>query len=345
MPRLIVGLGSGAVADVPAVAMTAIADAGPGAVHGPPMPEELTACLGVAVAPYDPTTCPADAIVVAPDPAAVAIAADLPDTPTLPDRDALRARAIGAGVARLAQVGLELRERCPWDREQVPETILPHTVEEAFEVAEAFASGESARQVDEIGDLLFQAVFLSRFLEEAGIADLGEVARIQADKLVSRHPHVYGDAVAAEAGAVFGLWESQKRASRGGEIFHEVPAGLPALAYSAKLQKRAGAVGFQFPDVDSALAKLTEEVGELTREPSADELGDVIFAAIAVARALGVDAELAVRRSSATFRDRVDRASEIAAARGEVFEKLAPDVQLRYYRAAKADLAGDSTVV
>lgn len=338
MPRLIVAIGPGDAADVPAGAIAALRSEAVAVVHAPPLGDDVPGLLGVDVRPLDPDACPDDAVVVAPDAAAHAFALASPDVPVVPDRDRLRERVIGAGVARLARVGAELRARCPWDRVQVPETILPHTIEEAFEVAEAFRSGDPERQIDEIGDLLFQSVFLARFLEEDGVADLGSVAGIQADKLISRHPHVYGDAVAADARDVRGLWETQKRAARGGEIFHEVPAGLSALAFSSKLQKRAAAIGFVFPSVEDALAKLVEEVDELRAAPDADEVGDVLFAAIAVARALQVDAELAVRFSATKFRDRVDRAASMAAAEGRTFEDLDLATQAAYYRRAKADL-------
>ena len=184
---------------------------------------------------------------MAPDAAAHRIAQALPHAETLPAREALRARAIGAEVAALAEVGLRLRRDCPWDREQTAATIVPHTIEEAFEVADAVASG-GAGLADEIGDLLFQSVFLAQLLEEEGAADLASVARGQADKLVSRHPHVYGDAVAESAGGVVDIWERRKREERSDQgLFHDLPAGLPALAYATKAQKRAAAAGLRLP--------------------------------------------------------------------------------------------------
>ncbi len=341
MPRLIVAIGPGAAAEVPAGAIAALRSEGVTVVHGPPLDDGVREALGAEVRRFDASTCPDDAVVVAPDRVALDLARAHPDVPTAPDRERLRERAIAASVARLARVGAELRARCPWDRVQVPETIVPHTIEEAFEVAEAFRAGDPDHQADEIGDLLFQSVFLARFLEEAGTADLGSVADAQADKLIARHPHVYGDAVAADAADVRGLWETQKRTARGGAIFHEVPPGLTALAYSAKLQKRAAAVGFVFSGADDALRKLVEEVDELRDAPSEEEIGDVLFAAIAVARALGVDGELAVRFSATKFRDRVDRAADLAAAEGHAFESLDPGAQADYYRRAKADLDPD----
>ena len=166
--------------------------------------------------------------------------------------------------------------------------------------------------------------------------DLASVARGQADKLISRHPHVYGDARAESAGRVVDLWERRKREERAGQgVFHDLPVGLPALAYATKTQKRAAAAGFDFPDVGAALAKLDEEAAELRDDPGARELGDVLFAAVGAARAVGADPELALRASAQRFRVRVERAVALAAAAGEDFERLAPEVQMRWYERAR----------
>lgn len=331
----VVGLGPGAPDAVPAAALASLG--GSSVVLTPTLDLALAATLPAPLAPLPPLEeLPADAVVAAPDPEAHAIAAALPHARTVPDRGALRARAIGAQVARLAAVGQRLRRECPWDREQTAATIVPHTVEEAFEVAEAVAGGAPDRLADELGDLLFQSVFLAQLLEERGDWDLGRIAGGQADKLVSRHPHVYGDAVARDAARVVDLWERRKREERAGQgIFHDLPAGLPGLAYATKAQRRAAAVGFDFADEDSALAKLAEEVDELRADPAADELGDVLFACVAAARRLGVDPELAVRASAQRFRQRVERAAELAVEAGERFEGLHPEAQLAWYRRAK----------
>lgn len=329
---LVVGLGPGDPDAVPAAALAALAP--PARVFAPPLPPALVAALVPVVPEPLPglAELPADAVVAAPDAEANRIAAALPGAATLPARETLRNRAIGAGVARLAEVGLRLRRDCPWDREQDASTIVPHTIEEAFEVADAVASGDAGRQADEIGDLLFQAVFLAQLLEETGDADLGTVAAGQADKLISRHPHVYGDAVAGDAGRVLDMWERRKREERADQgIFHDLPAGLPALAYATKAQKRAAAVGFVFGTVEDALDQLREEVGELTADPCAEELGDVLFAAVAVARRIGADPELALRGTALRFRGRVERAAALAAEAGERFEDLPPERQLEWY--------------
>ncbi len=333
---LIVGLGPGHPDAVPATAVAAIAGADPACIVAPALDPALLEAIGVQPGVL-PEPIPPDAVVLAPDPEAYAIAVRVLGAETLPARDALRARAIGARVAELAVVASRLRAECPWDRVQTAQTIVPHTVEEAFEVAEAVAGGDPAHQADEIGDLLFQSVFLAGLLEEDGHADLATVAHGQTEKLISRHPHVYGDSAAADATAVLDIWEQAKRAERPEQgIFHELPPGLPGLAYAAKAQKRAAGVGFAFPDVTAALAKLDEEVGEVRADPGQHEVGDVIFAAVAVARAAGVDPEIAVRAAAARFRERVEGAARMAAEAGQTFEALGPVAQQEWYAAFRA---------
>ena len=242
----VVGLGSGAPEAVPAIALAALAEAP--RVLAPPLDPALAAVLPGQPAALDLAAVPDDAVIAAPDAQAHLIARALPGAETVPGREALRARAIGAEVAALAEVGLRLRRECPWDREQTAETIVPHTIEEAFEVADAVVSGGEGL-ADELGDLLFQSVFLAQLLEEEGGADLAAVARGQADKLIRRHPHVYGDASAATASGVVDIWERRKREERADQgMFHDLPAGLPALALATKAQKRAASAGFDHPD-------------------------------------------------------------------------------------------------
>ena len=343
----VVGLGPGDPDAVPATAIAVLAAhlGGGGEVLAPPLADDLVAAIGVAPAPLgDLAAVPDGAWVAAPDPQAHRIALAFPGAATVPGRAALRHRAIGAEVARLAEVGLRLRRDCPWDREQTAETIVPHTIEEAFEVAESVASGDPAKQADELGDLLFQSVFLAQLLEEPGLADLAGIAAGQADKLISRHPHVYGDDVAKAAlrshdpEGVVDMWERRKREERADQgIFHDLPTGLPALAYATKAQKRAAAVGFEFRSREDAIAKVAAELDELRADPGAHELGDVAFACVSVARAIGVDMELAVRAAAVRFRRRVERAAELARAEGHAFEELDDAGRLALYARAKAE--------
>jgi MazG family protein len=253
----------------------------------------------------------------------------------------------------LQELTRRLRRDCPWDREQTARSIVPHTVEEAYEVADAAASNDDSALHDELGDLLFQSFFLSLLLEERGRGSLETVARGAHEKLVRRHPHVFGDAEARTAGRVRERWERLKGEEEGREgIFHDVPAALPALMEARKVQRRVATAGYDWPDVEGPLAKVREELDELEEEvrragPPApesepdpglvDEVGDVLFTLVNVGRLLNVDPELALRQTTRKFRARVERAEELAAEQGESWSALALDEQERYYELAKAE--------
>jgi MazG family protein len=258
---------------------------------------------------------------------------------------------LAAALLALQQLTETLRRECPWDREQTARTIVPHTVEEAYEVADAAIAGDDAKLLDELGDLLFQCFFLSLLLEEKATGDLAQVARNVHDKLVRRHPHVFGAAAAASAGDVRLRWEQIKREQEGREgVFHHVPENLPALLYARKLQRRAAAVGFDYPHVEGALDDLEDELRELKHELAArpapppetepdrrqqEELGDVLFACVNLARRLNVDPELALRAAARRFQDRVETAEALAAGRGENWSALPLDRQDQYFDLAK----------
>jgi MazG family protein len=245
--------------------------------------------------------------------------------------------ALAGALVDLQDLAERLRRDCPWDRAQTAETIVPHTVEEAYEVADAAMAADDPKLVDELGDLLFQTFFLALLLEERGAGDLALVARTIQEKLVRRHPHVFGDATAETPGAVKQRWEELKTEQEGREgIFHHVPETLPSLLYAQKVQRRAATVGFEYPDLAGAFGDLDDEVEELRAEPSADELGDVLFAAVNVARHLGADPELELRQASRRFVERVELAAELAAAEGKEFASLELDEQDRYFDLAKA---------
>src|SRR5436190_7194714 len=162
-----------------------------------------------------------------------------------PEREAL-----AGALVELQELAERLRQECPWDRAQTAQTIVPHTVEEAYEVADAALSADAAKLVDELGDLLFQTVFLALLLEERGAGDLAAVATSIHEKLVRRHPHVFGDATAETPGAVKQRWEELKTEQEGREgIFHHVPEALPSLLYAQKVQRRAATIGFEYPDL------------------------------------------------------------------------------------------------
>jgi MazG family protein len=244
------------------------------------------------------------------------------------------------GLARalvdLQELAERLRRDCPWDREQTERSIVPHTVEEAYEVADAAMAGDDEKLVDELGDLLFQVFFLSLLLEERGQGDLAAVAAGIREKLIRRHPHVFGDAEMDSARTVKKRWEELKTEQEGREgIFHHVPETLPALLLAQKVQRRAATVGFDYRDVGGALGDLEDEVDELRTDPSADELGDVLFAAVNVARQLGTDPELELREASRRFVARVEGASKLAAEAGLDFTQLSLEEQDRWFDEAK----------
>jgi MazG family protein len=246
------------------------------------------------------------------------------------------ADALARALVDLQELAARLRRDCPWDREQTAQTIVPHTVEEAYEVADAALAGDDAKLLDELGDLLFQVFFLSLLLEERGLGDLARVADGIRDKLVRRHPHVFGDAELDSAGAVKKRWEELKTEQEGREgIFHHVPEALPALLLAQKVQRRAATIGFDYPDLAGTLSGLDDEIEELRSEPSGEELGDVLFAAVNAARHLRVDPELALRRASKRFVTRVERAAELAAAAGQDFSILSVDDQDQWFDLAK----------
>jgi MazG family protein len=243
---------------------------------------------------------------------------------------------LSEALVELQQLTERLRRDCPWDREQTAVTIVPHTVEEAYEVADAALAQDDAKLLDELGDLLFQVYFLALLLEERGAGDLAQVARGVHEKLVRRHPHVFGDVEARTADRVRSNWERIKREQEGREgVFHDVAEGLPGLLYARKIQQRAKAVGFEYPDLVAALADLADELRELEEEPSEDELGDVLFAAVNVARKLEVDPELALRQAARRFRGRVEVAEALAAEAGENWSELPLERQDDWFDRAK----------
>jgi MazG family protein len=221
--------------------------------------------------------------------------------------------AIAEALSRLDAITRRLRAECPWDREQDERSIVPHTVEEAYELAEAAHRGDDSKLLDELGDVLFQVFFLALLLEERGAGDLGQVAEHCTEKLIRRHPHVFGEAEASTAGEVLRNWDRIKSSEAGREagLFGDVPSNLPGLLYARKVQRRAASGGFDFPDAAGAMEKAHEEVGELasavsreSREERFHEVGDALFAVVAVARKLHVDPELALRAAADRFRGR-----------------------------------------
>jgi MazG family protein len=262
--------------------------------------------------------------------------------------------ALPDALVELQELTERLRRECPWDRQQTVRTIVPHTVEEAFETADAALAGDDSKLLGELGDLLFQVYFLALLLSERDAGDLEAVARSVTAKLIARHPHVFGDAEATTAQGVRENWERLKVAQEDREgVFHDVPEALPALLQARKVQRRAAAVGFDWLDLEGPLAKLDEEIGELREQLALSgvpvpefepdpavmgEIGDVLFTVVNAARRLNVDPELALRGTTARFVARVERAEELAAAEGLTWGELGLEEQDAYYRRAKEEL-------
>jgi ATP diphosphatase len=214
---------------------------------------------------------------------------------------------------RLLQIMAQLRDPetgCAWDVEQTFATIAPYTIEEAYEVADAIAKEDWPGLRGELGDLLLQSVFHARMAEEAGLFDFADVAKGIADKMVKRHPHVFGDAEARTAEEQTAAWEAQKARERGGRTLDGVALALPALKRAEKLQSRAARVGFDWPDIGPVLDKLEEEAREVVEargqgpDRVEEEVGDLLFVCANIARHLGIDPEAALRRANAKFERR-----------------------------------------
>ena len=235
-------------------------------------------------------------------------------------------------IDRLLAIMARLRDPdrgCPWDGEQDFATIAPYTIEEAYEVADAIERQDMAALKDELGDLLLQVVFHARMAEEAGLFAFDDVAQVIADKMERRHPHVFGDAEIASIAAQNEAWEAHKAAEReakgeAASVVEGVAIALPALVRAAKISRRAARIGFDWPDADSVIDKIEEELDEIEdaiddRAPPAaleEEIGDLLFATANLARKLDIEPETALRRATAKFERRFRRVETLAAERG-----------------------------
>src|SRR5690606_7612686 len=261
-------------------------------------------------------------------------------------------------ITDLLDIMARLRDRergCPWDVEQTFDTIAPYTIEEAYEVADAIDRRDYADLRDELGDLLLQVVFHARMAEEAGHFAFGDVVAAICDKMVRRHPHVFGDVpVADSAAAQLANWEDLKageRAARGhvdASALAGIPRGMPEWQRSLKLQQRAARVGFDWPDVAPVFDKLHEEIDEVRAEFAAgadaerlaDEIGDVLFVCVNLARHARVDVSRALRHANAKFERRFRRMETLAAAEGMPLEQRSLEAQDALWDRAKAEERG-----
>ena len=236
-------------------------------------------------------------------------------------------------IDRLLAIMARLRDPergCPWDKEQDFATIAPYTIEEAYEVADAIERADMASLKDELGDLLLQVVFHARMAEEAGQFAFDDVAAAIADKMVRRHPHVFGDAGIASVAAQNEAWEAHKAAERQakdgspGSVLDGIALALPALLRAAKISRRAARIGFDWPDARAVIPKIAEEIAEVEAEldgggtPAAleEEVGDLLFAAANLARKLDIEPETALRRATAKFERRFRHVEALAGERG-----------------------------
>jgi tetrapyrrole methylase family protein/MazG family protein len=220
--------------------------------------------------------------------------------------------------AELLSVCRRLRgpDGCPWDREQTLTSMTPYLVEEAVESGEAIASGDRDHVSEELGDLAFLSIFCLELLRDEGGPGLAESLERASRKLIRRHPHVYGDTVIGDGDAAYRQWQEIKKAEKGEQAKHtsllgEQPKGLPALVAAYRIQEKAGAVGFDWPDTTGPMAKIREETEELAREIGGDatlstrhEVGDLLFAVVNLARHLTIDPERELRAATHRFRDR-----------------------------------------
>jgi len=249
----------------------------------------------------------------------------------------------GRRLLDLVKVQARLREPdgCPWDREQTHRTLARHLLEETHELLAAIDADDDGAVRDELGDLLLQVTFHAQIAADEGRWDIDDVADGLIGKLIHRHPHVFGDVDVTGADEVLVNWEKLKAEEDGGRkgVDEGIPASLPALARAAKVQRRTAGWGFEWRSVSGAVGALREELGELEEatspENAEEEVGDVLFATVAVARKLGVDPESALRRTIAGFAERYERFVVLAAERGVDVETASEDELRALFREAR----------
>jgi MazG family protein len=233
---------------------------------------------------------------------------------------------------------------CPWDREQTHESLRPYLLEETYELLEAIDAGDDAKLMEELGDLLLQVAMHAEIAAEEGRFDAKQVSEAVAAKMVKRHPHVFGDVSVANADEVLRNWEHQKmhearKAGSNESVVDRVPASLPALAWALGLQKRAARVGFDFASPQAAAESVAEEAKELAAEKDRDrvfdEMGDLLFAIVSLARALKVNPEDALRVAGQRFRDRFAAAEASVRREGRTFADLDETEKLRAWEKSR----------
>lgn len=276
--------------------------------------------------------------------------------PTEPTENVREKEAILARNAASTQAMLDVMARlrdpqhgCPWDIEQNFATIAPYTIEEAYEVADAIERQDLPALKEELGDLLFQVAFHARMAEEQGAFDFADVAQALADKMIERHPHVFGEKIERTAEEQTKAWEAlkaEKRAAKGASLLDDVAMALPALMRAEKLTKRAARINFDWPTPDEVLAKLDEELAELEEarasgdhEALTEEMGDVLFVMANLARKLKVDPEEALRRANAKFTRRFQHIEQRLNEQGRTGPQPLDDMEALWLEAKRAEKA------
>ncbi len=251
-----------------------------------------------------------------------------------------------AAIGRLLEVMDELRVKCPWDREQTMLSLRNATIEECFELMDAIVEGDPLYIKKELGDLLLHIVFYARIAQEEGRFDIGDVATALCEKLIYRHPHVYGEAVAADAGRVVQNWEALKQKEKDGNktILAGVPKGMPALPKACRIQQKASTVGFDWRERQEVWAKVREETEEIQAEidgADADrleaEFGDLLFSVVNAARLYGVNPDLALERTNRKFMARFGYMENKAKEKGLSLQDLSAEEMERYWNEAKTE--------
>jgi len=252
-------------------------------------------------------------------------------------------------IERLRAIVAVLRspEGCPWDREQTHASLRAGLIEEAYEVVEAINRNDDANLCEELGDFLLQTVFHSQIAEETSRFTFDDIARAISEKLIRRHPHVFGDDNCADSAEVLRKWDDIKRAEKGARVesaLDGVSGGLPALLHAEKIQKKAARVGFDWPDAAPVIEKVREELAEIEAAITAqhpehieEEIGDLLFSVVNLARKLKLDSETALRRSTDKFSSRFRMIEKAARERGLVMEEMSlPELDALWDEAKKA---------
>ena len=253
------------------------------------------------------------------------------------------------GVIQLLQ-RLRGPDGCPWDREQTRDSLKSQFLEEAYELIEAIEQGDTSKIIEELGDVILHVVYQVQIGEEAGEFNRERVFQTLVEKLLRRHPHVFGDASVADADDAVAKWQAikqQERADTGASILDGAPRQMPALSYAQAIQERAARTGFDWEDLQGVLAKITEEMAELEQAKSdterESELGDVLFSIVNAARWQGIDAESALRHSNARFYERFVTMEGFSRERGLSFSDLSLDEKEALWQEAKRLLTSEAT--